>query len=206
MATMYISANAQDDEREMEWMNVTVLHFAASGSTDRNNTLQQYLLIDNAVIEQHPELKEQVEKFGEEFAQKMVNQVVPEAEKALDEGLAQLRKLIKEHPELASQLKEQLKEAEAQRGQMTAELVKEVGDYTYKPADLLKALTDLAVNKRTYGAYKDIGNGLYAVLTGKSYGHLDYDVFDKPKIPDDQICKNGKASFRRHGRAGYRRL
>ena len=186
MAMMCTAASAQDDEREMEWLNVTVLHYAATGHTDRNNTLQQYLLLDNAVLEEQTELKEQLEQFREEFSQKMINQVVPEAEKALDEGLAQLRKMIKEHPELASQLKEQLKEAEAQRGQMTAELVKEVGDYTYSPADILKTLTNLAVNKRAYSAYKDLGNGLYGVLTGKAYGPVDYDVFNKPQTPEDQ--------------------
>ena len=43
---------------------------------DRNNTLQQYLLLDNAVLEEQTELKEQLEQFREEFSQKMINQVV----------------------------------------------------------------------------------------------------------------------------------
>lgn len=186
LAAMSLSATAQADERDVEWVNVTVLHHAASGSTDRSNTLQQYLLLDNAVAEQHPELNEQLEVFREEYSQKVINQVVPEAEKLLDESLEQLRKVIKEHPELAGQLKEQLKEAEAQRGKLTAEHVKEVGDYTYQPADILKALTAIAINKRAYAAYKDLGNGLYAVLTGTSFGPVDPDAFNKPTIADDQ--------------------
>ena len=186
MSVACLTATAQTDEREINWLNVTVLHFAASGSTDRSNALQQYLLIDDAVIEQHPELNEQLETFREEYAQRVINQVVPEAEKLLDESLEQLRKVMKEHPELAGQLKEQLKEAEAQRGKLTAEHVKEVGNYTYQPADILKALTDIAVNKRAYSAYKDLGNGLYGVLTGTSFGPVDPDAFNKPQIPDDQ--------------------
>ena len=79
------------------------------------------------------------------ISQKVINQVIPETQKALDEGLAEIRKMMKEHPELAAQLKDQLKEAEAQRGKLTAEHVKEVGDYTYQPADILKALTAIAI-------------------------------------------------------------
>lgn len=45
---------------------------------DRNNTLQQYLLLDNAVLEEQTELKEQLEQFREEFSQKMINLVVPD--------------------------------------------------------------------------------------------------------------------------------
>lgn len=76
MASACLTASAQTDEREMDWVNVTVLHFAASGNTDRSNALQQYLLLDNVVAEQHPELNEQLEVFREEYAQRVMNQVV----------------------------------------------------------------------------------------------------------------------------------
>jgi len=61
------------------------------------------------------------------ISQKVINQVIPETQKALDEGLAEIRKMMKEHPELAAQLKDQLKEAEAQRGKLIRRACKRGG-------------------------------------------------------------------------------
>ena len=161
------------EEREMYWENVTALHFAATGGTDRTNALQQYLLFDGKVLERNQELLDQYKTFSEEFTQMMINQAVPEGKKIIEESVAKLKQVMKEHPEMAETLKEQLKELEAQKGDLFGMANDQVKEYTYAPATILKKLTSLAVNKRTYSAYKDIGNGLYAVKTGPTYDELD---------------------------------
>ena len=164
MSVACLTATAQTDEREINWLNVTVLHFAASGSTDRSNALQQYLLIDNAVIEQHPELNEQFELFREEYAQRVINQVVPEAEKLLDESLEQLRKVMKEHPELAGQLKEQLKEAEAQDAQ-TALVRRNLGNAQIELSRAQNESVSLNESDKT-GTLSAIGKTMGQLFTG----------------------------------------
>ena len=186
MAVTSLTATAQDDERSMQWYDLSSLNYAASGNTDPTHVLQQHILVDDAVMEANEELGNQFIKFSEEFLQKQVNIAVPQAEKDLEEAIARVKQMMKEHPELAATLKEGLKEMEAQRGAATAEYVKEVGDYTYAPADILIKLKAIGVNKRTYSAYRDLGRGMWAVMTGKAYGPLQNDAFNRPKPAEGQ--------------------
>ena len=123
MAAASIAATAQDEanERSLQWYDMSSLNYAASGGTNPTHVLQQHVLIDDAVMEANQELGQQLITFSEEFLQKQVNIVVPQAEKELDEAIARVKQTMKEHPELAATLKEGLKEMEAQRGQATAE-------------------------------------------------------------------------------------
>ncbi len=188
MAAASIAATAQDeaDERSLQWYDMSSLHYAATGGTNPTHVLQQHVLIDDAVMDANQELGQQLITFSEEFLQKQVNIAVPQAEKELDEAIARVKQTMKEHTELAATLKEGLKEMEAQRGQATAEYVKEVGDYTYAPAPLLAKVKAIAVNKRTYCAYRDLGHNMWAVMTGQAFGPLQNDAFNRPKAADGQ--------------------
>ena len=99
--------------QEMRWENVTALNFAATNGTDKENALQQYLLFDEAVLDKHRDLLEQYMTFAEEFVQMSLNAEAPQMNKAIDEMIANAKQTMKEHPELAEELKEQLKEVES---------------------------------------------------------------------------------------------
>lgn len=169
LSLLSLSVAAQE-EREMRWENVTALYFAATNGTDRENALQQYLLFDDAVLNDNQELISQYRTFVQEFGQMSLNAAVPEGVKEMDEGIAKVKQIIKEHPELAEELKEQIKELEAQKREFAGYVNDEVKEYTYDPATILKKLTQLAVNKKAYTGCKDIGKGLFAIAEGPCYG------------------------------------
>ena len=141
-----LSAYAQE-EREMQWVNVTALHYAATGQKDKANTLQQYLLIDEAVAEQHEDIVEDMKTFSTEFGQMVVNEIVPESLKEMEESLEQLKKLVQEHPELSEAYKEALKQCEESKKELQGMENPEVS-LSVDPAALLKRVTQIAVNKK----------------------------------------------------------
>ena len=167
-----LSLSVAAQEREMRWENVTALYFAATNGTDRDNALQQYLLFDDAVLNRNKSLFLQYKTFVEEFSTMSINASAPQVLKEIDEGIARVKQVIKEHPELADALKEQVKELEAQRREFAGYANDEVKEYTYDPATILKKLTQLAINKKAYSAHKDIGNGLFAVTEAPCYGSV----------------------------------
>ena len=59
----FLPLGAQE-EREMRWENVTALYFAATNGTDREKTLQQYLLFDDNVLNRNRNLYRQYETFA----------------------------------------------------------------------------------------------------------------------------------------------
>ena len=179
----FLPLGAQE-EREMRWENVTALYFAATNGTDREKTLQQYLLFDDNVLNRNRNLYRQYETFAKEFTTMSINAGASGFNKEVDETIAQVNKMIKEHPEMTDELKAQLKEIERVRGEYASHVNEEVKGYTYDPKELLEKLTNIAVGKRTYTAYKDIGKGLYAVKTGACYGPLEPDAFKRVKTPE----------------------
>lgn len=177
---------AQEDEEEVEmhWENITTLYFAATGGTDKENALQQYLLFDGRVMNRNRKLFRQYETFFEEFVQMGLNKEAPLMNKEIDEMIANAKQTMKEHPELAAELKEQLKEVERMRGEYNNHADNEVTEYTYDPKEILRKLTAIAVGKRAFTDHRDIGNGLFAVKTGACYGPLDPDAFNRVKTPE----------------------
>ena len=171
-------------QREMRWENVTALYFAATNGTDRDNALQQYLLFDEAVLNRNLKLYRQYETFAKEFTTMSINASASGVNKEIDDAIAEVKKMMKEHPEMADDLKAQLKEIERMRGEYNGHVNEDVKEYTYDPKELLMKLTNIAVGKRTYTAYKDIGRGLYAVQTGACYGPLEPDAFKRTKTPE----------------------
>ena len=172
------------EEEEMHWENITTLHFAATGGTDKENALQQYLLFDGRVMNRNQKLFRQYETVMQEFSQMSLNAEAPEMNKAIDEMIANAKQTMKEHPELADELREQLKEVERMRGEYNNHADNEVTEYTYDPKEILSKLTAIAVGKRTFTDHRDIGNGLFAVKTGACYGPLDPDAFNRVKTPE----------------------
>ena len=170
--------------QEMHWENVTVLYFAATGGTDREAALQQYLLFDEAVLDKHRDLLEQYKTFAEEFMQMSLNAEAPQMNKEIDEMIANAKQMMKEHPELADELKEQLKEVERMRGEYNSHADNEVKEYTYDPKEILRKMTNIAVGKRTFTDHGDIGNGMFAVKTGACYGSLEPDAFKRVTTPE----------------------
>lgn len=181
MCMLFLPVEAQ---KELSWENVTALHFAATHGTDKEHALQQYLLLDEAVWNRNRELQDQYLTFAKEFSQMSINSGAPKVNKELDEMVDKVNKLIKEHPEMADQLKEQLKEIEKARGVYTGHVNNDVKSYTYDPEELLRKLTSLAVGKRAYTDHIEIEGGLYGVKTGPRYGPVEPDAFKRPKTPE----------------------
>ena len=172
------------EEREMHWENVTTLNFVAKNGSDKEHALQQYLLFDGRALDRNRELIEEYKTFHEEFFQMSLNAEAPKMNKEIDELIANTKQLMKEHPELADELKEQLKGVEKMRGEFNNHADNEVKEYTYDPKEILRKLTAIAVGKRTFTDYRDIGNGLFAVKTGACYGPLVPDAFTPVKTDE----------------------
>ena len=156
--------------KEVEWYNVTALNFVATGGKDQSHALQQYLLFDRKVQYENQDLFARYQTFAEEYMQ----QASAGSSSVVDETIAEFRKILKERPEMAEQLNESIKELEASKSQMESN---GSTSYSYDPAVLLKQLTSIAINRKVYTGYKDIGGGLFAVKTGACYGPLDPNAF-----------------------------
>ena len=125
-------------QREMRWENVTALYFAATNGTDRDNALQQYLLFDDAVLNRNLKLYRQYETFAKEFTTMSINASASGVNKEIDDAIAEVKKMMKEHPEMADDLKAQLKEIERMRGEYNGHVNEDVKEYTYDPKELLR--------------------------------------------------------------------
>ena len=172
------------EERDMQWVNITVLRYAAKGETDPSHALQQYLLIDEVVAQQHEDVVEELRTFSEEYAQIMMNQMVPEGLKEMEVTLAELKKMADGHPEFAEAYKEALKQAEQARKEMQG-MTDSEASLSVDPAALLKKLTPIAVNKKAYTGYRDIGGGLFLVTEEPLYGSLSDESFTWASMQGD---------------------
>ena len=121
-----LSLSVAAQEREMRWENVTALYFAATNGTDRENALQQYLLFDDAVLNRNLKLYRQYETFAKEFTTMSINASASGVNKEIDDVVAEVKKMIKEHPEMADELNAQLKEVEKMRGEYNGHVNEEI--------------------------------------------------------------------------------
>ena len=172
------------EERDMQWVNITTLRYAAKGEKDPSHALQQYLLLDQAAAEPHEDVVEELRTFSEEYAQIMMNQVVPEGMKEIQESLAEMKKQAKEHPELADVLNEAIKAAEETMKELQG-MEQPEASLSVDPSALLKKLTQIAVNKKAYTGYRDLGDGLYLVTEEPLYGSLSDDSFTWASVQRD---------------------
>lgn len=191
-----LSAGAQ----EMMWENITALHFAATGGTDEEHALQQWLLFDTEVAEANADLFDRYKVFCEEFTQMTLNGRSMVGLKELEESEAEIRRMIKEHPELAQTLQESLKEHEEARKTLLSSQDQSAVSYTYDPAILLRNLTRIAVNRKAYSAWLDIEGGLYAVSEGPYIGPVQEDAFMRPKVQEGHEFSWGAIDHEGHSR------
>lgn len=172
--------------QDMMWENVTALTYAVTGGKDKGHALQQYMLFDESIQENNSGVFERYRTFLQEFSQISLNQSIPEGLAALDEQEKEIKKMIQEHPELKEQFEEALKGAELAKKEFAAYEKPEVNSYSEDPAALLKDLTKLAVNKKAYTAWHDMGGGLYAVANGRCYGPIEQDAFSRAAFEEGQ--------------------
>lgn len=184
LAAFSLNIYAQNNDRNMQWIDVTMLNNKVIGNTNNDKCLKQYLLFDETVIDAHSDIMEKLRTCTEEIQQQRLNEFDQSIGQITDETIAKLKNTIQEQPELAEQLNQQIKNLEQQRKEYTDTYVKEIVNYTYPLEETLKEITNLAVNQRAYSDWYDMGNGLYAVLTGESYGPLEADNFKRPKIKE----------------------
>lgn len=166
---------AQEEPQPPTWINVSRLAFAAGGGTDPSNAPIQYMMFTEKAYEENQELFAQVNTLLEEMTQEWANQIVPETIRQQEEAISQMREMLKDHPELAAQIDEAIKEFERQKKEALAQYVKPSKSYSYDPASLLRQLKAIAVNQKIYTGYWEAGNGLYSVIEAPRYCNLDED-------------------------------
>ncbi|MCR4828491.1 MAG: WG repeat-containing protein [Bacteroidales bacterium] len=161
-----------------EWMDITDLQYAASGefasSTESHPThvLQQYLLMPEDAIDEDDPLYQRLKTFAEEYGQMRLSRGLSEGSSELAKIKAEMEKMMKEYPELASELRAQLREAENQLAEYGQMGNPSVTSLSVDPAALLRDLKKLAINHKAYSQYQDIGGGLYTVTEAPVYGGL----------------------------------
>lgn len=174
---------AQDD-----FFDITALHLVATGGTDRENALKQYLLMPPDIVENNRKLIDQYVTFQKEYTQMEINTKIPQLQSEFGETIA---KLEKEHPELAASMKENLENAKKELAAQSNMTNPSLTSYSCDPVKLLKDLTNIATNRKPYTGYCDIGNGLYAVTEAPRFGPVQDDVFNKPKMADEDASSWG---------------
>ena len=189
-----ICASAQD----ADWIDVTALHAAATGNTNTERALKQYLLISDDAVDSNRETLDQFQTFLEEYNQMEINTKLPEVQKEMMDAIAQMEQTIKEHPELAAAVKDQLEEAKKEVKAQSALTDPSVKSFSCNTAELLKKLKAIAINRKAYTGYEDIGNDLYAVTEAPRFGQVQEQAFTKIEVADNDqytwgvINKQGK--------------
>lgn len=173
-----LSLRAQD----IHITNFTALHFAATGGTDRENTLQQFMIHDEAALAKHADLVEKYRVFADEFNQNIMSQAIPEGVKAMEESVAEMKRLMKNHPELVESMQDALRDAEAEIARLKAQDKPAITAYTCDPAQLLREFTAIAIGKKAFTGCRDIEGGLFAVTEAPCYGRVDADNFNQAQF------------------------
>lgn len=177
-----------------EWMNITDLQYAASEefskSSDNHPThvLQQYLLMPEDAIDENDPLYHRLKTFAEEYGQMRLNRGLSDGNSEFAKIKAEVEKMIKEHPELAGELRAQLREAESQMAEYNKMGNPTVTSFSVNPAAILRDLKKLAINHKAYSQYQSIGGDLYAVTEAPLYGPL-------PDSHDPIINLNDQAGY-----------
>ena len=173
--------------QEQQWLDITALHLAATGANDPTHALEQYVLIDDEVLQQHMDVYDRLYAFSQEYMQMTMNQAVPETLKETDATIAGLRQTAKDHPELKETVEEQIKTLEVLKNQFAEMENPDVTGYSMDTMQLMKDVIAISVGKKAYTGFKDIGNGLYAVTSAPRYGTVGDDTFARVDIPDASI-------------------
>lgn len=178
------SAQQVNDPDDMEWVEITPLNSVVSGQNNAQKVLPQFLLFYEPAVEGE-EVFDRFKTFMEEYSQMMINKAIPEGNKAVEESIAQMREMMKEHPSMAAEMQEAVKELEAAMGEFSGMADESVTSYSVDPATLLADLKKLAVNKKAYTGYVDIGGGLFSVTEAPRYVPSNGDYFSGVDVPEE---------------------
>lgn len=183
--TLMLAASIGTTAQDTEWYEVTALHATVTGNTNMQRALKQYILVSEDVSDNGREQLEQLHTFLEEYNQMYINNKIPEVQKEMQEAIAKLEQTIKDHPELAASLKDQIEEAKKELSGASGFTDPSVTSFSSDPATLLKNLKAIAINHKTYSGYLDIGNGLYAVTEAPRFGPVFDQAFVKIEVADN---------------------
>lgn len=164
---------AQEATEDPYWVDLSWIHYAATGGTDENNALLQYMLFTDETLEKNRELFDQLNKLMEEVMQVHINQTLPDNLVEIEKNLKETREQLKDNPQMLAQIDEALKEFEKQKQEALAQYTNDRRTYSYDPATMLQQLKMLAVNHKVYTGWSEAGNGLYAVTEVPRYASLN---------------------------------
>ena len=173
LAALCSAAAAQEESDPPQWVNLSWIHYAATGATDENNALLQYMLFSGETMEQNRELFDQLNTLMEEVLQVNINQTLPDNLVQIEKDLKEAREKFKDNPQLLAQMDEALKEFEQQKQEALAQYTNDRRTYSYDPATMLQRLKPLAVNHKVYTGWSEAGNGLFAVTEVPRYASLN---------------------------------
>ena len=183
----FAAASAQ----EQQWLDITALNMEASGQADATHALKQFVLVDDEAFQNHMDVYDRMYAFSQECAQMTTNQAVPEALKEAEASIESLRKTAREHPEMKEMLEEQIKALEEMKNQFAGMENPDVTGYSMDTKQLLKDVISIAVGKKAYTGYRDIGNGLYAVTSAPRYGAIGDDTYARVDVPESSVYSWG---------------
>ena len=179
--------HAQEAAEDPHWVNLSWIHFAATGGTDENNALLQYMLFTDETMEKNRELFDQLNTLMEEVLQVNINQTLPDYLVEMEKGLKETREKFKDNPQMLAQIDAAMKEFEKQKKEALAQYTNDRRTYTYDPATMLQRLKLLAVNQKVYTGWSEAGNGLYAVTEVPRYASLNENAhYSHAKITFDE--------------------
>ena len=173
LAALCSAAAAQEESDPPQWVNLSWIHYAATGATDENNALLQYMLFSGETMEQNRELFDQLNTLMEEVLQVNINHTLPDNLVQIEKDLKEAREKFKDNPQLLAQMDEALKEFEQQKQEALAQYTNDRRTYSYDPATMLQRLKPLAVNHKVYTGWSEAGNGLFAVTEVPRYASLN---------------------------------
>ncbi|MBR4715144.1 MAG: WG repeat-containing protein [Bacteroidales bacterium] len=180
-------SHAQEAAENPSWVDLSWIHFAATGGTDENNALLQYMLFTDETMEKNRELFDQLNTLMEEVLQVNINQTLPDYLVEMEKGLKETREKFKDNPQMLAQIDAAMKEFEKQKKEALAQYTDDRRTYTYDPATMLQRLKLLAVNQKVYTGWSEAGNGLYAVTEVPRYASLNENAhYSHAKITFDE--------------------
>lgn len=193
--TLALAASIVANAQEVEWLDVSALHFVATGGTDRTHALKQFLLIPEGAFPDDDPVLGELTTFSEEYQAMVMQDFSNDALRAIDEGIESLKQLMKSMPENKAEFENQIKQMEEMRKEALEQSKAEKVKFSVDPAKLLKTLTSRAVNKKPYSYYKDIGGGLFAVTEAPYYDNLNDSGYNHLDRPEDAIFTWGAIDY-----------
>ena len=123
-------SHAQEAAEDPHWVNLSWIHFAATGGTDENNALLQYMLFTDETMEKNRELFDQLNTLMEEVLQVNINQTLPDYLVEMEKGLKETREKFKDNPQMLAQIDAAMKEFEKQKKEALAQYTNDRRTYT----------------------------------------------------------------------------